>query len=383
MFGSLVSAPLRCLGLSWFVAVVPATSALAQPASDGDELRPEIARAAAEGLEFLAARQLPSGAWDGSSGYKMTEDYRIFEANVPHVGVTALCGMAFLAGGHTPGRGPYGELLERAVEYLLGRVNELGFITGHQTRMYSHAFATLFLAEVYGNYHHPDLEKKLTETVSLIVAAQNPSGSWRYQPFALESDMSITVCQIMALRAARNAGIEVPARAIDRATQYVMDSLVTEEEPWGFGYRGGRGYYDTGRGAFTYQLDTDRRSSFALTAAGITCLIHASRWQPHLQRDSLGFLEEKLQTMSANWQGHFFYYYGHYYAVQALYLSDGSGDGRQRWSKYWQRVSGELLDSQLDDGSWPNRIGPGSNFGTAVACFVLQVPNQYLPILQR
>ena len=36
--------------------------------------------------------------------------------------------------------------------------------------------------------------------------SQNDEGGWRYEPYARESDMSIVVCQVIALRAARNIG---------------------------------------------------------------------------------------------------------------------------------------------------------------------------------
>jgi hypothetical protein len=42
-----------------------------------------------------------------------------------------------------------------------------------------------------------------------------------------------------------------------------------------------------------------------------------------------------------------------------------------------------LISDQKPDGRWINDVGPGDVFSTAVACVVLQVPKQYLPIFQR
>ena len=42
-----------------------------------------------------------------------------------------------------------------------------------------------------------------------------------------------------------------------------------------------------------------------------------------------------------------------------------------------------LIEDQGSDGHWSNTVGPGDVFSTAVACIVLQVPKQYLPIFQR
>ena len=298
--------------------------------------------------------------------------------------------MSFLAGGHLPDRGKYGRTLDRAITFLLGQVNDQGFITAHHTRMYDHAFGTLFLAEVFGQTNRGDVRAKLQQAVDLIVSSQNAKGSWRYEPFALESDMSITVCQLMALRAARNVGIKVSKDTIKSAVQYVRDSQVHDEStPW---MQGPDDYYMMGKGAFKYQYQEEgdmSRSSFALTAAGITSLYHAAEYDTKSLRDSLAFLEESMERVSRPpWRCHFFYWYGHYYAVQAMFITGNLENGHPYWKRYWQHVSGELLEQggdygQASDGSWPNPYGPGANFATAVALIVLQTPFRYLPILQR
>ncbi len=365
---------------------VTGTTAHAQDwgASGGTEINDSVLRAVDGGLEYLKDQQLASGGWAGDVGYKLNQDYKVLQSNVGHVGVTALAGMAFLAGGHLPDRGRYGETLDRAITFLLSRVNDLGFITGHQTRMYSHAFATLFLAEVYGMTHRPDVKTKLQNAVDLIVASQNKQGSWRYEPFALESDMSITVCQLMALRAARNIGIKVPASTIDRAVDYVLGSLVREGDTVDIMNGYASSYYHSEPGAFKYQNTLDSRSSFALTAAGVTSLYHAARYDQATLRRSLRFLEDTQRLVSMHWYGHYFYYYGHYYAVQAMFITGKDHvTGKDYWRRYWDIVSQELIAKQRPDGSWENLTGPGPSFATAVACIVLQTPNRYLPILQR
>ncbi len=355
------------------------------------EVTPRLVAAVDRGLEFLASQQQGDGSWIGSVGFKLNQDYQVQEADVPHVGVTALCGMAFLAGGHLPDRGPYGAVLDRAIDFLIAQQNDQGFITKRQSRMYDHAFATLFLAEVFGQTESSEVRVALQRAIDLIKNSQNERGSWRYQPFALESDMSITVCQLMALRAARNVGIRVPAETINRAVKYVTDSRLgqdADDYSHGFGRYVQEGYYALGPGAFLYQYQEGdmSRSSFALTAAGITSLYHAAQYDSstHEMQTSLDFLTDQMRRVSdSDWRCHFFYWYGHYYAVQAMFITGG-----RWWSQYWRTVSGELLEtgtpfSQGKDGAWPNPVGPGRNFATAVACIVLQVPFRYLPILQR
>lgn len=65
---------------------------------------------------------------------------------------------------------------------------------------------------------------KLSSAVELIVRTQNSAGGWRYNPAPEDADLSVTVCQMMALRAARNAGIGVAKETIDRAVDYVRRS---------------------------------------------------------------------------------------------------------------------------------------------------------------
>ena len=45
--------------------------------------------------------------------------------------------------------------------------------------------------------------EKLAKAVKLIRNTQNAQGGWRYQPRRTEADISVTICQVMALRAAR------------------------------------------------------------------------------------------------------------------------------------------------------------------------------------
>lgn len=333
-------------------------------------------RAVMAGLEWLKEHQNADGSWTGDVGFKLNQKYEVEHSRKPHVGVTALAGMAFLAGGHLPGRGQYGATISAATEFILGCVDETsGFVARNGTRMYSHAFATLFLAEIVGMTQRADVREKLQKAVDLIVKSQNRHGSWRYEPFAVESDMSITVCQLMALRAARNIGIKVPRTTIDRAVRYVQSSYVRNDEMNYFMYYDG--YYFMRRGAFKYQKQDSTRSSFALTAAGITSLYNAGVYSDERLRESLDVLEQSFHLLDGK-ETHYFYWYGHYYAVQAMYVA-----GDPYWSRYYSRIRQALLSSQHRDGKWANDIGPGNAFGTAVAAIILQVPYKYLPILQR
>lgn len=345
------------------------------PAAQQQVLSAQGLRAAERGLKFLAKHQLEDGSWPGDVGYKLEDGYRVWNQTASHVGVTALAGMAFLAGGHVPGRGPYGEVVEQSVDFILKQVRHDGYITANETRMYSHAFATLYLAEVYGMNQREDVRQALQKAVDLIVASQNKDGGWRYQPHVADADMSVAACQVMALRAARNIGVQVPRETIDRAVKYVRDSAVREDDsvylsPY------------SEPGMFRYQPEQRSRASEPLTAAGITILHGAGVYADADIERGMQVLDRRLDSFSKSYglryDGHYYFYYGHYYAVQAYHIVGG-----KRYRDYFRMIEDVLLRMQREDGSWPNRIGPGSVYGTATACLILQIPKEYLPIFQR
>ncbi|MCZ6794674.1 MAG: terpene cyclase/mutase family protein [Planctomycetota bacterium] len=343
----------------------------------------ETARIVEEGLAYLACTQRPDGSWRDRVGRKVYTSYRGREA--PHVGVTALAGIAFLSSGVVPGGGPgkyvdrdgnlvYGhQVVEKAVDYVLASTSATGFIHAHGSRMYSHAFGALFLAEAYGTGYSRggQLKRGLKRSIDMIVNVQNEEGGWRYRPQATDSDMSITVCQVMALRAGRNAGIDVPKETIDSAVRYVRRSFLP------------------GLGAFTYQLGPEYRGarsrySFALTAAGVTTLYGAGEYSANaVIHQALRYL--KLNRPPYTKARYYFdYYYGQYYAVQAFFQK-GDEDFASWYEDYIKPSLVQLRERVRIDGRelsrWTDLVG--SNYATAMATIILQFPNQYLPITEN
>jgi squalene cyclase len=339
----------------------------------------QLEKSVERGLKYLASSQDRAGYWAQDVGFKLNTSYNVTKRNHGHVGVSALAMMSFLAGGHVPGRGKYGDNLDRGLKYLLRCVKENGYIQDSGSRMYSHAFATLLFAEIYGMTRRRDVRDALQRAITVIVDSQNAEGGWRYQLFARESDMSITVCQVMALRSARNVGITVPISTITRAQNYVIQSSVQSQGRRGsFAFRG-HGIVNSG-GAFRYQLRPNSRATFPLTAAGVTTLYASGNYESRLIDPALEYLRSQMTMFNSYFgrSGHYFYYYGHYYAMQAFFVAGGS-----HWRTYFVKMRTELLANQRRDGSWPCDTGPGEAFSTAVATLILQIPYQYLPIFQR
>ncbi len=318
---------------------------------------PEVRAAVDRGLAYLASRQTANGSWVNRVGYKLYDNYHGEENE--SVDVTALAGMAFVASGSVPGRGKYGRNVSRAVRWLLSKVREEdGYITHGGSRMYSHAFATLFLAEVYGMTHQEDIKPRLKRAVSLIENSQNLEGGWRYQPIPVDADLSVTVSTLQALRAARNVGIAVRMETIERATRYVLRCAT--------------------RRGFTYQSVAeygmnDMRVSYALTACGVVSLYSAGRYNAVELRDAMRVLRN---WSNAGPSQKLHYYYGHYYAAQAMYMTGG-----EDWADYFGGVKSDIVRHQYRDGHWEDDVG--ANYATAMACIVLQIPCEYLPIFQK
>jgi len=323
------------------------------------EFTPTAREAVERGLAWLASRQNPDGSWTNRVGYKLYEEY--FGEENESVDVTAIACMALVSGGNVPGRGRYGKHVANGVGWLLSKVREEdGYITHAGSRMYSHAFATLFLAEIYGMTRQAEIKPKLKRAVDLIVNSQNREGGWRYQPIPVDADLSVTVSTVQALRAARNAGIAVPLDTIQRAMRYVVKCSVPRR---GFSYQAAA--YDNGM--------NDTRVSFALTACGVVAMCSAGMYDSREVREGLRVLPDYKHSLV---RGKLHYYYGHYYASQAMYLAGGD-----HWANYYPPVRDEILSLQEGDGSWKDDVGTA--YATAMACVVLQMPCEYLPIFQK
>jgi hypothetical protein len=241
--------------------------------------------------------------------------------------------------------------------------------------MYSHGFATLFLAEVHGMVANAQLAREvrdlLKRAVQLTLDHQNAEGGWRYQPSSKEADISVTVCQIMALRAARNVGIDVPKSKVDKCIEYVKRCQ------------------DPREGGFRYMAQGGQ-TGFPRTAAGVCALQSAGIYKG---REVDGGLRYLLQHKPGPQGGHhlydYHYFYGHYYAAQAMWTAGGA-----YWAEWYPAIRDELINRAgnrnlfrfedprfRNDDSWSDTICP--HYATAMACIILQIPNNYLPILQK
>jgi hypothetical protein len=349
------------------------------PKAHGDEIPKEYRETVKKGLDYLARTQFQDGHWEGVSGQYA-------------VSMTALAGMAMLCEGSTIREGKYRDYIRRAANWLMDRAQPNGLI-GVPTSMaeggrymYGHGFGMLFLSCVVGEEENSRRRVRLTEILERAAKytrdAQTNRGGWGYTSAKDGSNFdegSVTITQVQALRAARNAGIIVPSAAIKDALKYLQDS--TNEH-----------------GGIMYSLSLGGRAEGrpALTAAAICCGFSAGEYQGDLVKKWLGFCQLHLSTPGVGARmGHD--EYTHYYFAQVMYVL---GDDRYQklfpkarsdevltWSKYRKTVFDEFKRSQSDDGSWSadswtaRMVGPV--YVTACYLTIMQLDKAALPIYQR
>ena len=330
-----------------------AVSATAQAQPIGDRaVDASIARA----LEFLATQQSEVGAWRTDSWGESTA-------------ITSLAVMSYLAAGHVPGEGPYGERINQGVRWVVQQQQANGMLV-HARRshgpMYSHGICTLMLAEVCGMMDEADapmVRRALERAVRLILESQAVSknarheGGWRYQTNSRDSDLSVTGWQVLALRAAKDIGCDVPAESIDAAIAYVKKCAGRKNA--GFGYQPGNGPTPT------------------LTGTGITCLEVCGA---HHSAEALGGAEWLAQNPLRDRSSYF--YYGVYYTGVGMFKIGGEIADLNH-----EHLVGLLLPMQDDDGGWTPKSGSerqaGRIYATTLSVLALAVEYRYLPIYQR
>ena len=314
----------------------------------GDEITSECKIAVEKGLTWLASKQTNNGGFAGMQGFGYSNN----------IAITALAGIAFLEAGNLPNQGKYGNEVRRCVEFVLDNCQDSGLIASDASQgpMYGHGFATLFLGEVYGMTRDDAVKEKLERAVRLIERTQNNEGGWRYQPAPLDADISVTICQVMALRSAREAGIKVDSGVVRRAIDYV---LKCQNPDGGFSYMAGQGGYGSG---------------FARSAAGCCALYYSGVFEGDNLKRGLDYIKSYAPGQNGGFRGgegqH--YFYGYYYATQAMFLAGGD-----YWSTFYPNIRDELIQRQVND-HWSGEVS--EDYDTAMALIILQMPNRYLPV---
>ncbi len=309
------------------------------------------------GLRYLANTQAEDGSWGG-------------EMSGP--GITGICVMALMASGEDPDFGPYATNIRKAVRNIIVNQNaKTGYIgrypSGHGS-MYHHGFALLALSEAYGAVSErllweegdvpPEQRRTLGEALELAVRStltaqeKNPWGAWRYSPEARDADTTVAGTVLMGLLGARNAGIEVPNEAIDKAVSFFQTHTMQD-------------------GSVAYQLT--RNFGLGVTRAAIATLIYAiaKRKDTPEYKAASEYIKRRIDHRGDNYP-----YYNLYYMAQALFQSDF-----EAWKAWNQQTIERLQRMQSNDGSYSSSHGKA--YGTGMAILALALNYRLLPIYER
>jgi len=363
--------------IRWTIAAAAAGLFLCGPASRTDEAKDDYRAVIDKGLEWVASQQHKDGHWEANGGQYPTT-------------MTALAGMSLLMEGSTLREGKHADRLRRAVDWLVERSQRSGLIgnpnnpTEAGRYMYGHGFSLLFLSSIYGEEEDGDrrkrLEDVLTRAVQFCGKAQTDRGGWGYVSSADGGGFdegSVTITQVQALRAARNAGIVVPKEIIDKAQDY-LEKCTTAK---------GGVIYSLGRGGAGAAAGGERPP---LTAAAVACMFSAGQYDAPIAKKWLKFCQTAIPIAQVGRAGHDEYM--HYYYAQVLYILGENGyarlfpeskpEERLTWQKYRKPMFEMIARTQQRDGSWTGGyIGP--IFSTTVNLTILQLDKSTLPIYQR
>ncbi|MDE0867375.1 MAG: terpene cyclase/mutase family protein [Rubripirellula sp.] len=360
----------------WLLGLAAATAGHASRAQDPQLLREsaaslylpdDIDRAVRSGVEYLVQVQRDNGSIS-DRGHD--------------VAMTSLAIMAMASIGVEPQTySATSRSMVKAVDFVLDKKHQdtQGYLGGRDgSRMYGHGITTLMLTEILGMgssvEQNERIHEMLVNAIKLILSAQEVTkseklqGGWRYTPTSRDSDLSVSVWQLMALRSAKNDGLNVPGEAIDAALQYLR-----------FSYASPMNRDGTPRDkvtGFSYTPGT-HHPSFTMSAAGLLAMQVCGKYDSPMVKGASEWLLQHPPKPNER-----FFFYGLYYYAQGMHQAGG---------KYAERaddlVPKLLLESQRSDGAWLARGGEERNVGTvystALAILCLSVRYHYLPIYQR
>lgn len=328
--------------LAMLLAMITMTGS--RPVHAEEPSQPKVDEAVERGLAFLAKQQNEDGSFDGGG---------------PRTAMTGLVILAYLASGHTPDLGRYGLSVRRAVDFLVRQVPDDGYIGRvDASRMYGQAIATTALAEVLGvesgEVNRRRTQAALMRLVKVIEAAQDMpkdalnAGGWRFEPTSTDSDLPLSSLNLLALRAASRAGIEISKDRIDRAAGYIRRS---------------------------YQMGQEMTSTMTALALLNPCPPEFAE-RPDFKA-AMRFFGQSVA------EEHMRYPYGTLYCMaQAAHQR-----GEPLRADVWPLAARKLLDVQMqNDGGWPtsrDTAEPGRVYATSLAVLTLSLPHQLLPLYQK
>ncbi len=369
---------LRCAALP---CLILATASAAEPQPT---IPPQVKESVDKAVKWLMQQQKTDGYFS-----EQRNDIRVRKGDVPNYGgaMTSLAIIGLSSVGHLPSdTSPEGKAVAKALQFMLDFMepdNEtkdtIGYLgRGDRSRMYGHGIMSLMYAEMLGMTQNEEMDRKIHDrlegAIKLIVHSQkvpksdSNRGGWRYEPQGSDADISVTVWQLLALRAAKNAGLDVPTESIADAVAYVKRSYRSE--------RDSMGNPKDMAAAFSYE-PYGGRQTFSTTAAGLLSLQVCGQYEAPEVIGSANFLMKSPPEVNEPW-----FFYGNYYYAQGMYQRGGDFAATAR-----RRTEDILIKAQSPEGAWFPRNGneksAGPVYATSLALLSLSVYHHFLPIYQK
>jgi len=311
----------------------------------------ESEQAVAKALAYLARNQEKDGHWHFNP--KQRSGGRRGKNDIAVTGLAALC---FLAADHTPAKpGPYQQVVKKAADFISSHQKPDGDLRLGGD-MYSHAIATLAVAEAAAMTEDPYYRAAAIKAGMFILNAQNrKTGGWRYHP-GDPGDTSVLGWQVMALHSLERGGMPIPDRTKLLARKW-LDSVSRSRHRMLAGY-------------------TNASPTLRMTAEAVASRIFlGQQLTPAQIKEACDYV--KFQTPRDSKKADYYYWY---YGSLALMQTQNDA-----WRKWNEQMQATLKRLQERDGSWNEKLskyGPrgGRIYATALATLTLEVYYRYLPM---
>ena len=327
-------------------------------------------RAVSGGLSWLARHQNADGSWsfDGHSKHCKDTSCTCDGKNASKGAATAFALLPFLAAGQThKSKGPYQKTIKDGIEFMGRTAKPDGNLQAGVASMYAQGVATIVLCEAYGMSRDPQLKAPAQKAIEYICRAQHPElGGWHYYlpgGTMTAGDLSVVGWQLMALKSAKMAGLEVPSTVLEKAQKFLKS--VSKGEKGGLG---------------SYMVASDPTPAMTSVALLSKQFLGAKRTDPGM--------EEGMKYMMANMPGkgeRNSYYF--YYATQVMHNLPGP-----EWDE-WNRTTRRYLIETQDKkgcaaGSWNPELPTKDTWAdeggrlliTSVNTLNLEVYYRFLPL---
>jgi len=342
-------------------------------------------------LEYFSRTQFNDGHW---SLHEVPEGVAADPASLgtlhADTAATGLALLTYLGAGYTHQDEKYRDSVRRGVEWLVKHQQPDGNLSYHgadpgynptddPTLFYSHGIAAIALCEAYGMTQDRELREPAQKAIDFIVKSQDPSrGGWRYRPQD-GSDTSVTGWQLVALKSAQMAGLDVPEETLRKVGRWLDFAQVPN------------------RGTYVYNpLNSDaenplgRAPNATMTAQAMIMRMYLGQ---HRDKASLAQGADYLLahmpdvgTLEAPQRDCYYWYY----ATQAMYHMQGN-----YWKTWEARITPLLRAGQIDrgplKGSWnpgepvPDRWSAhgGRHYVTSLHVLTLEFPYWHLPLFRE